>query len=364
MIAELVSNKVCMGDRLASLMASGRFKQMKMMVAFVKQSGVGRLYNDFRNFINAGGSIEGIVGIDYRGTSMQGLQQLVNLSNNNIYIHHDGNQITFHPKVFIFNDDCGQHAILIGSTNLTCGGLYTNYEANALLLSENTQSDSQFISDIKDYYQLILSDNNTKKIDQSFVANLFTQGLIEDETQKKNFAEAINHVTSVPFKGGKLRYRPPALPPIRAPRVISTLKRFVTTLSNFDVSVRSLDPVILIPLKALRQNSAFWDWPDSFTLSGGGYPERYSCVDVIVSGNIVQKFYVRIYFYAKKDEFRLQCEPIKRNGTPGDIMLINRTDKDRPQYEISLIRKGTVEHKKLLKKCVERVSPQKLYGYF
>ena len=148
MIAELISDKVSMGDCLVSLMGNGKYNQMKMMVAFAKQSGISRLLNDFMNFRNSGGEIEAVVGIDQHITSFQAIQQLSTLTNDNLYIHHDRGASCFHPKVFIFEKDNNPTAILVGSSNLTTGGLFSNYEANVLLSPQGTEEDKLFLTEL------------------------------------------------------------------------------------------------------------------------------------------------------------------------------------------------------------------------
>jgi HKD family nuclease len=74
------------------------------------------------------------VGIDHGGTSMEGLRTLLESIGNRgeIWIYHNENYSSFHPKIYLFKND--SHAdILVGSGNLTEGGLFTNYEASLAL---------------------------------------------------------------------------------------------------------------------------------------------------------------------------------------------------------------------------------------
>lgn len=360
MLSELIGNRVSAGECIKSLLARSDYQKMKMMVAFAKQAGVSRLLNDFRGFINGGGSFEGILGIDHHVTTVQGLQQLTTLSKD-IYIHHEKNISTFHPKVYIFEGK-KDTAVIIGSANLTCGGLFVNCEASVLLKSENTAEDRNFISDLQDYYNSVLKDTNTKLADSTLISNLFNQGLVADETRTRDFSGIIKRVSAIPFGSGKQR-RPPPAPSVSQARV-SVPSKFLVTLSVFDVSHRSADPVILIPLRALKDHPAFWEWPASFTLSAGGYPERYVSANVVLPSQTFQNFFIRIYYYERKSEFRLQCEPIKRNGRAGDMMLIERNSSERaPYYTIRLVSKTTSEYTSLVRNCPHVVSSQKRYGY-
>ncbi len=110
------------------LQQSPRFDKLYIAVAFVKQSGVTLLRPALDTFVFDGGVVEAIAGIDHRGTSKQGLEALLH-AGVNVSIFHDNRQnCTFHTKLYLF-ERAGHEAIgFIGSSNLTAGGLYSNYE--------------------------------------------------------------------------------------------------------------------------------------------------------------------------------------------------------------------------------------------
>ncbi|MDI6787161.1 MAG: phospholipase D-like domain-containing protein [Planctomycetota bacterium] len=351
-----------MGNCVSGLLNSGKYKKVKMMVAFAKQSGIGRLLPDFMSFKNSGGNLESIVGIDHRITTYQALQQLVNLSNN-IFIHHDKGVNDFHPKLYIFEDHISPQAILIGSSNLTVGGLFVNYEANVLLSNQGLRDDNQFVSEVNNFYNSVAADTNTKRATHSLLSQLYTQGLIIDETRTRTFAKIVNRISQIPFSGRQRKIHIPSLPkPVRQVS-ITTATLFTMTLSKFDVSSKSLDPIILVPISALKQEPAFWDWPTAFSLSGGGYPERYTTANVNLPGKQSQKLHIRLYYYERKSEFRLQCEPIKRNGNPGDIVVIQKINNSQIEYDITLIPLGASNFSQYNKICQTKVSNQKCCGY-
>ncbi len=48
-----------------------------------------------------------------------------------LFIYHDEDEShSFHPKIYIFEKMGEKAKICIGSSNLTAGGLFTNYEAD------------------------------------------------------------------------------------------------------------------------------------------------------------------------------------------------------------------------------------------
>jgi hypothetical protein len=352
-----------MGDCLNQLLSSGTYSKLKIVVAFAKQSGIGRLFTNLMNFRNSGGSIEAVVGIDHQITTFQALHQLSTLSGNNLFIHHDRGVTDFHPKVYIFERQNTPDAIVIGSSNLTTGGLYLNYEANVLLSPQGTNEDRTFITDLDGYYNSLLGDTNTQRGTAALLAQLYTQGLILDETRTRSFTTIVNRIRTIPFTGRRRAARVPPLPAPVHPVPIGVPTIFAMTLSAFDVSPRSQDPVILVPIASLKQHPAFWEWPHLFTLSGGGFPERYTNASVRLPNAAPHRIIARLYYYDRKKEFRLQCEPIKRNGRPGDIVVIRKNYTGNIEYEIELIPQISPQFRRRLVLCRTRVSPQKRFGY-
>ena len=135
------------------------------------------------------------------------------------------------------------------------------------------------------------------------------------------------------------------------------------TLSSFDVSERSLDPVLLIPIAALRTMPGFWNFPAFYTYSETGYPQLYAVAEVRVDGKTLKEQHIRIYYYEKKSEFRLRCEAIKRAGDEGDIVLIRKYPTRPLEFEIELLRRNSIEHKEIRPLLVQRASPRKFFAY-
>lgn len=363
MKVELIKDNENLGEVLNSKLKNTDFDRLKIMVAFVKYSGIAHLYESFSKFINIGGQIEMIAGIDLNGTSIQALEQLQKLSRDNLYIHHDVGFNTFHPKVYIFEKKENIISLIIGSSNLTVGGLFNNYEANIILTPENKEIDDFFLQDINNYFKNLLNNSNTIKASTELILLLYKNGLLADETKSLKFTEIINRVNSknpLPFS----YHKKPRIPKVTIPEVaIVSKSTLYLSLSNFDVSSRSLDPVMLIPISALNENPLFWKWPLSFSLSDGGYPERYTTANIFLPNEKIENYAIRIYYYERKDEFRLQCAPIKRNGHPGDIMVIEKSNSGKAEYNITLIRFNTDEYNKNISYLAHRVSTLKKFGY-
>lgn len=117
-------------------------------IAFVKRSGVQHIRKALQAFGNADGHICLVIGIDQHGTSFEGLTDLLAIigEHGEIWINHDeSSYVTFHPKLYLFEGEASA-LLIIGSGNLTEGGLYTNDEAFAVnLLDLTVQEDIRIL---------------------------------------------------------------------------------------------------------------------------------------------------------------------------------------------------------------------------
>lgn len=359
---KLITHEQPLGTEISNSLNSKKYKNFKMAVAYAKNSGIGRLHDDFKNFKNNGGNIEAVIGIDQTITSYQALINLLTFTGQNLFIHHDKGSTSFHPKIYYFgNDDIEK--VIVGSSNLTAGGLFLNYEVNVDINFDNSDNYKNFKKQVSAYWSKLINDNNTKIADLKFINELLDLGSLLNENKQKSFKNIISKISKVPFTS-----RPQPKLPNLSPQILTEVpflkNSFSMLLSHFDVSDRSQDPVILIPIRALQKYPNFWNWPSFYTLSGSGYPELYVHASIYYDSIEIKNYTVRIYYYDKKKEFRLQCEPIKRNGSPGDIILIEKDELKPFDFKITLIRQDSSSYEKIFFKLSEKVSTKKMYTYF
>ena len=113
---------------LATALEDPRMQSCRMVVAFAKRSGVSRLLPYIRAFRLRGGTIEVNVGVDVQGTSREALELLLSEVDEVYVTHQPGSTCTFHPKLYLFEGADAARA-MVGSHNLTAGGLEVNYES-------------------------------------------------------------------------------------------------------------------------------------------------------------------------------------------------------------------------------------------
>ncbi len=127
-----------------------------------------------------------IVGIDQEGTSEEALNEILNLDINS-HIFYQLEAPIFHPKIYLFEGD--EHVrLIIGSSNLTGRGLFTNVESSLLIEFDNDDQEGlELLTELKSYYQSLfdLSDPNLFKISNAIIAYFVEKGIVPDEATRK-----------------------------------------------------------------------------------------------------------------------------------------------------------------------------------
>ena len=127
----------CLGDYLLKLINSRKYKTLNIIVAFAKNSGVLKIKEALQNFRSQGGKVNVIVGVDMTVTSYEALFNLLSITDA-LNVVHVENSITFHSKIYHFIGK-EEHTFIIGSNNLTTGGLWTNFEST-VIVDVNTEN--------------------------------------------------------------------------------------------------------------------------------------------------------------------------------------------------------------------------------
>lgn len=144
-------------DFLSDLLKDPGIDQLRIGVAWVKRSGLSRLGPMLIAFRERGGHSEAIVGMDEGGATRQGLEDAISLFDD-VRIFHDPASRTFHPKVYLAWGE-KRAAMIVGSSNLTAGGLYSNYEASLLTETDFAEDgDSTFVQMMQSWFETIRDD--------------------------------------------------------------------------------------------------------------------------------------------------------------------------------------------------------------
>lgn len=128
-----------LGRRLIDLFASTDYQHLTIIVAFARNSGVLRLRDAIAAFRGRGGTVDAYVGVDLGGTSYEALTNLL-LDTDTLSVVHTQTGQVFHSKIYHFRG-AQRGVLIVGSHNLTGGGLWTNFESSLLIPTDGTDAD-------------------------------------------------------------------------------------------------------------------------------------------------------------------------------------------------------------------------------
>lgn len=165
------------------------FNTFKFIVAYAKLSGVRHLIEPINSFKSRNGQATGIIGIDQHNTSLEAIQELFYICDE-LYIFHSENITqTFHPKVYYFESN-NKIWFSSGSSNMTSGGLFTNYETNIYdEITLNSIDSTSIYSDIQQLFNTYTDTTNPccLRVTQELINTLLDNGYIYPE-------ESINRI--------------------------------------------------------------------------------------------------------------------------------------------------------------------------
>jgi len=118
--------------------------KVNIAVAFLRKSGIDQILRALEYALTKNNAkIEIIVGLDFKTTDYNALMALEEIKSKysgfNYYCFGDKrdnfNDLVFHPKIYLFSNALPEnirYTSIVGSSNLTGGGLLSNFEVNAI----------------------------------------------------------------------------------------------------------------------------------------------------------------------------------------------------------------------------------------
>lgn len=142
------------GVLLRDVLADEAYDSAWFATAWGKRSGLSRLVQAIEALKERGGQAEAIIGVDEGGATVEGLELALELFDT-AYVFHDPGPRTYHPKIYVVEGGEKARAI-VGSGNLTRGGLFTNFEAGVSAdLDKTSDADSDFLASVRAYYERV-----------------------------------------------------------------------------------------------------------------------------------------------------------------------------------------------------------------
>lgn len=400
-----------LGDYLKINLSSKKWTHFRAAVAFIKRTGTRHIALQVKEFAQTG-KVEIIAGIDHRGTTADGLRDLLEAvkPSDRVIVFHNRLPFTFHPKVYLFKSSKAAE-VLIGSGNLTEGGLFTNYEANLRLKLELSIPDQRAILQSIEHTIDEWADTSTGVahiLDLDLLNHLISLGLVperetyvaepeispdaqlpivedrsiavESETEPLNSLFISRPVPPAPPVPKVPPFELPVMPKPMNPSVFQTLtsdspasriSHFIMTLQRTDVGVGQTtagtsrrSPEIFIPLSARNAFPDFWNWPGGFKSDPRrpGKQDRLG-VRMRLGTSVVS---VNMMTWPAKHDFRLRSEALRSAGKVGDILHLEKVDPENGfEYFAQVIPMGTSQHASFKALCTQSVrNSQKMYGYY
>ena len=133
------------GDELLSSLAWAT--DVRIATAFAKGSGVTRIIDPLAQILSKGGKVHVVYGLDFHITDPEAIERFRELADQypDTLAHHAYSEWAlaishaFHPKLYICTDPVGNARVLVGSSNLTTGGLWANTEANVVIAGSKNE---------------------------------------------------------------------------------------------------------------------------------------------------------------------------------------------------------------------------------
>jgi HKD family nuclease len=174
----------------------------KMAVAFLKYSGVQVIEQALNNCLKNNGHIEIIAGLDFKTTDPQSMHYFIQLqkqvSNLKFYCYGDKEEnktsVVFHPKIYLFEKGRETTGI-VGSTNLTRGGLLTNFEVNVVI----KETKPLYFSQLEAIYNSVKFTDSVFSPDEEYLAgysDVYKAFLQNEERaiKDKGIQEVVNQI--------------------------------------------------------------------------------------------------------------------------------------------------------------------------
>lgn len=156
--------------------------KFSIISAFASKSGVDIISSLISNSLNKNINVHVLVGIDQNGTSEEALKGLLKYAPNAWVFYHPNSSI-FHPKAYCISGK-NKECIVVGSSNLTSRGLYSNIEASSAVeldfrIEEDFNVSQQFWAEFKEL--LGGDDPNIQSLSETLIQELVESGLVLPE---------------------------------------------------------------------------------------------------------------------------------------------------------------------------------------
>lgn len=378
------------------------FQNFRCLVAFAKIKPFYKLHTSIQAWNSAGKSSEAIIGIDHKGTSYQALQYAMANFDVTRILH--VNYSTFHPKLYIFYGETKAVAYY-GSSNLTSGGLETNFEGGVIIEFNLPKDQLEFDELLKSYSSLLAPTITcTTILTPAFLSLLQANNLLLDETKRTGSTATTTISTALPTATlasplfGSFAIKPARSIPKSIMTAVASNNGIVITsqTDNKTIGTQSaragkasttIAPLvadgfvtqiaphnngeILLSKLGVNQNKSFFGYPfTGYTIpkknANAAYPQRTPdpVVNIYVydsTGTLVNtqlSYNLNMVYYTKKSEIRITITPSilsglawTLGGTNFPILVMELSKNPGIDYELSFYAQGSTDYSNYLAIC-------------
>lgn len=354
-------------QELRAALDDPRFNRAYLSVAFARKGPLLKLRAAIQDFRNRGGQIEAIFGTDLRGTTVEALTEAMAQFDRVAVVHSPGRfQATFHPKVYVFVG-ADRARFIVGSNNVTPGGLETNYET-AVLIEVDRVEEADLFEQLMDLWRD--ADRMAIVVDGDRLEGLQQAGLLGTEKDRQ-------------AQGGQGRVRegrrafeiefpeidvvpPEPLPPAeRSRRRPQEAAEEPTRLGAHGLVIEVIphhNGEVFLSYSAVRQDPQFFGFPFSGQtvpkIAGNApYPQRepdpvvdvyvYDDQDAVVESLV--DYGLNTVDYEERHEIRITISsPVAREIPERSILVMQESNEDRIDFRLDFYPPGSPEHQRLL----------------
>ncbi len=251
------------GHHLIAFLNRSDFHTFYGISAFASESGIYGLTGHLNSAKQYFKSLNLIIGVDLEGTSKEALEELLGIGINS-YVYYQKEQPIFHPKIYLF-EGSKEIKLIIGSSNLTRGGLFTNVESSILIEFDSSDKGGlALLREIKTYYKTLFdfSDPNLFPINNSVIMGFYANGIIPTEkTRSTNFKKSVAPPPPTTSSTNTL-----AIPWRKTAKVPSTFpakprKAVITPTTTAKALQTHANPIPTTPPVQLQPKTLVWQKP-------------------------------------------------------------------------------------------------------
>jgi HKD family nuclease len=279
-------------------LAANRHKggTVRVAVAWARDEGAGW----FLDALHPLARIQVVVGMNERGTTVEALLRLLPaVETLCVFFKHP--RQTFHPKLYWFESppdgEWNSATVIIGSSNLTRGGLFTNFESSLVAVVDRTDASTEemaLMASVKDeWHSYVDSPYAHSVVNEDSIRSLFEDGYLSSEAVLRRERRHAGRqetaraglptappprIAASPFASVEVPFpvQPPKPAPVPQPEDVDLPgepplpdRFFVRTLTENDVrklvgnATGTFEPDI--GEIARDRYPAFWGWPDNYS---------------------------------------------------------------------------------------------------